>query len=138
MTTVAIWNPTTKAWESPQLSLDGSVTFSGRWPRSGGWDAGCAYAVPMSAPPTDARGCSLLPSPMAQEPGGSIEDYHRRLTEHDGRESGFVPLSMVVQLLPTPTVNDAKAGASITAGRENVKPTTSVGVNLTDVARLLP
>lgn len=37
----------------------------------------------------------LLPTPCAAEPGGSIERYRKWLADHDGRESTFVPLSMV-------------------------------------------
>lgn len=37
----------------------------------------------------------LLPTPCAAEPGGSIERYRKSLADHDGRESTFVPLSMV-------------------------------------------
>lgn len=39
----------------------------------------------------------LLPTPAAQEPGGTAEQYHARLAAHDGRESSFLPLSMAVQ-----------------------------------------
>lgn len=40
---------------------------------------------------------TLLPTPAAQEPGGTAEQYHARLAAHDGRESTFLPLSMAVQ-----------------------------------------
>jgi DNA (cytosine-5)-methyltransferase 1 len=45
---------------------------------------------------------ALLPTPMAQEPGGTLEQYHARLKASDGRDATFAPLSMVAQLLPTP------------------------------------
>ena len=51
---------------------------------------------------------SLLPTPAAQEPGGTLEQYHDRLRKADGREPTFVPLGMLVQLLPTPTRRDWK------------------------------
>lgn len=69
-----------------QLSGDGRST-----PNKLGWAVG-----------------ALLPTPAAQEPGGTLEDYHDRLRAHDGREPTFAPLSMVVQLLPTPTSRDGK------------------------------
>jgi hypothetical protein len=50
----------------------------------------------------------LLPTPATKEPGGTPEQYHARLAAHDGRESHFLPLSMAVQLLPTPTRRDYK------------------------------
>jgi DNA (cytosine-5)-methyltransferase 1 len=40
---------------------------------------------------------ALLPTPAAQEPGGTAEQYHAQLAAHDGRESTFLPLSMAVQ-----------------------------------------
>lgn len=40
---------------------------------------------------------ALLPTPAAQEPGGTAEQYHARLAAHDGREATFLPLSMLVQ-----------------------------------------
>jgi DNA (cytosine-5)-methyltransferase 1 len=53
---------------------------------------------------------TLLPTPAAQEPGGTIEQYHAGLKAHDGRESTFAPLSMAVQLLPTPRATDGTKG----------------------------
>jgi hypothetical protein len=38
----------------------------------------------------------LFPTPCAQEPGGTLEQYRERLRRHDGRESTFTPLSMLV------------------------------------------
>lgn len=52
----------------------------------------------------------LLPTPAAQEPGGTPEQYHHRLRAHDGRDSSFLPLSMAVQLLPTPRAGDGEKG----------------------------
>ena len=39
----------------------------------------------------------LLPTPVAQEPGGTIEQYRARWAKSDGRDSTFLPLSMVAQ-----------------------------------------
>lgn len=41
--------------------------------------------------------CALLPTPAAQEPGGTVEQYHARLAAADGRESTFTPLGMVTR-----------------------------------------
>ena len=65
----------------------------------------------MLLPSPTASVNDLLPTPAAQEPGGTLDDYHARLTAHDGRESTFAPLSMMVQLLPT-TTTDAKASGA--------------------------
>lgn len=66
------------------------------------------------AGPADGGGgaVALLPTPAAQEPGGSAERHHERLRDHDGRDPSFLPLSMAVQLLPTPTTADHKASGS--------------------------
>lgn len=44
----------------------------------------------------------LLPTLMAQEPGGTAEQYRARWLKSDGRDSTFLPLSMAVQELPLP------------------------------------
>jgi DNA (cytosine-5)-methyltransferase 1 len=63
---------------------------------------------------------TLLPTPAAQEPGGTPEQYHSRLRSHDGRDSKFLPLGMAVQLLPTPR---ATRGGSATETTEKLLPT---------------
>ena len=65
---------------------------------------------------------ALLPTPCAQEPGGTVEDYHARLAKADGRESTFVPLGMVAQLLPTPR---ATRGGSSTEMQYELGATTA-------------
>lgn len=52
----------------------------------------------------------LLPTPAAQEPGGTAEQNRQRLRDHDGRDGSFLPLSMAVQLLPTPRATDGTKG----------------------------
>lgn len=61
---------------------------------------------------------TLLPTPTAHEPGGSVEQYRARLAAHDGRESTFTPLSMLAPtLLPTPRTSDTNgAGKHGTGG----------------------
>jgi hypothetical protein len=58
---------------------------------------------------------ALLPTPAAQEPGGALEDYHERLRKVDGREPTFMPLSMLVKMLPTPT-SAAGMGGNLSRG----------------------
>lgn len=94
-------------WVTDQASLfaaSGWEPFSGPWPKSGMTHGGAVYELPTSVPATDASASSsLLPTPAAQEPGGTVEQYHERLRKADGREATFTPLSMLVQtLLPTP------------------------------------
>lgn len=42
----------------------------------------------------------LLPTPAADNPRGTIEQYRERLRRHDKRTSTFVPLSMIGGTLP--------------------------------------
>lgn len=52
---------------------------------------------------------TLLPTPAAAEPGGTVEQYHERLRKTDGREPTFTPLGILVQkMMPTPTSRDWK------------------------------
>lgn len=75
----------------------------------------------------------LLPTPAAQEPGGTPEQYRSRLRDHDGREGSFLPLSMAVQLLPTPTSRDSHnagdPGKTDARMAERGQPLSEVAVN---------
>lgn len=139
----AFYDHDSSCWRTwPAISLWGSEPFSGTWPRSGTTRDGAAFELPTSAPRTAATGCSsspLLPTPAAQEPGGTVEQYHDRLRKADGREPTFTPLSMLVQtLLPTPTVNDSRGGRNMTSGRSDPDSKHHDGMTLTDWCRLLP
>lgn len=94
--------------------------------------SGCCFELPTWELPIDESACSsLLPTPAAQEPGGTLEQYHERLRKADGRAPTFAPLGMLVQLLPTPTTSDAKgpspahAGTTAEAVRDLLLPTPS-------------
>jgi hypothetical protein len=88
----------------------------------------------------------LLPTPSAtysheQDPATFL-DHRERVKEATGNGNGFgLSLGMAIQLLPTPTVGDAKSARNSTAQR-NVLPPTGIhaGDTLTDVLvpRLLP
>lgn len=100
--------------------------------------AGDAFELPTSVPPTGGSGSSsLLPTPAAQEPGGTVERYRERLAAHDGRDSSFVPLGMIGSLLPTPSANDHTGGEGQTRTDRQADGTTG-GPMLRDVAHLLP
>lgn len=79
----------------------------------------------------------LLPTPAAHEPGGTAEQYHARLRAHDGWEPTFLPLSMAVQLLPTPRASAAMANESsdTIAARLETKP---YKARLEEAVALLP
>lgn len=137
------------------------------WPASGMTSAGRAYELPTSAPPTaangssssalratpttsDAKGASpghsgtlaehiaLLPTPAAQEPGGTVEQYRERLRAHDGRESTFTPLSMIVQLLPTPAARDGHGQGTPSRETARRRMFDEGRRNLEDAVALLP
>ncbi len=86
--------------------------FSARWPKRGTWDRGGAYALPTSERPTDESGCSfLLPTPAAQEPGGTPEAHLWRKNRLDGaNRTKPTHLSLAVKMLPTPRAADGSSG----------------------------
>lgn len=69
----AYYDPAESCWKTwPAISLWGSVTYSGTWPKSGMTRGGRAYELPTSAAVTAANGCSsLLPTPTASEARGT-------------------------------------------------------------------
>lgn len=159
----AFYDRDTSSWRMwPAISLWGSETFSGTWPKRGMTHDGAAFELPTSERPTAASACSsllptattgdagtsrtmargnltlqgaivgtrpsdearhLLPTPAAQEPGGTVEQYHERLRKADGREPTFTPLGMLVEsLLPTPTTQDAANTGGASQWERNTPP----------------
>lgn len=98
------YDPDGSCWRTfGAISLWGSEPYSGTWPKRGSMRSGACYEHPTWVPPTaELASSSLLPTPAAQEPGGTVEQYHARLRKADGRNPTFTPLGMLVQLLPTP------------------------------------
>lgn len=95
------------AFELPTLAprIEESASSSLPTPQAVDWKGGMGAQWMFS----DAvREILLLPPPAAQEPGGTVDAYRRRLLEHDGRTSGFTPLGMISALLPTPSGRDHK------------------------------
>lgn len=93
---------------------------------------GLLYERPRSAHPTSERGYSpLLPTPAAQEPGGTPERHLERKNILDGANR-VTPthLSLVIQLLPTPSANDHTGGGS--------EESRDGGPGLRGLAKLLP
>jgi hypothetical protein len=107
------------SWKTYQLSLfedlpDASLT----WPRSGTWDLGAAYELPMSVPLTAGSGSSsspgLLRTPTAQLAvnGGSQHPDKRKAGGH-----GPTLADEVEYLLPTPETGQSPNGHGIRGGR---------------------
>lgn len=63
-------------WKTPQLSLLTDLEkFSGSWPRSGMTLNGSAYRRQPLVPTIFAIGCSLLPTPVADDTGHRKKPY---------------------------------------------------------------
>jgi hypothetical protein len=94
------WNPATQLWETEQADLFSGQQepFSETWPTSGMTRNGQLLPLPTSAPPTAANeSSSLLPTPAA----GNFNDGAVKERLNNGNGMGM-PLSVAVQLLPTP------------------------------------
>jgi len=105
----AQYDPDLSLWRTSQDSLlPDSDSSSVTWPKRGMTVNGCAFELPMSALLTAASDCSsspLLPTPQAFDATGinrSEEARARALTK-----GGCSNLREIVQLLPTPTTDDA-------------------------------
>lgn len=94
----AFYDRDSSCWRTwPAISLWGSETYSGAWPKRGMTRSGAAFELPMPALRIDGSGCSSLPTPRASDANGSG-------THGDGG----MDLRTAVQLLPTPTAQAAK------------------------------
>lgn len=111
----ACFDPDSSSWRTPQLSLlGGLVEFSETWPRAGTTRNGIASPQPPLVPLTSVTGFTswLIPTLDDCKPASRTEVHHMLIYE-----SGInVPdcykrlRSQVAarELIPTPTVNDAK------------------------------
>lgn len=73
----------------------------------------------------------LLPTPAANEPGGTAEQFLERKNRDGHNRTEPSHLSLVVQLLPTPTVQQ---GRNATSGRSNAESQHHDGWTLQDIA----
>ena len=108
------------SWKTSQrFLLGGWVTFSGTWPRSGMMRNGTVYELPTWAPPTVESGCSLWPTPLANDAtGGSVQGYNAET------KAGTPSLARMVRLWPTPSAanpNDSESLETWAARREELK-----------------
>lgn len=109
-TPFAYYDPDESCWKTSQGTFPwDSATYSATWPRSGMTRGGAAFELPTPAPLTDGSACSsLLATPAAQEPGGTVEAHLQRKNRHDGaNRTKPSHLSLqVTQLLPTPAASN--------------------------------
>ena len=138
----AHYDPDSSCWRTSEATFPwGSDEFSETWPKRGSMRNGVCYERQMSAHPTDGHESSLLPTPTANQPGGSAEQMlARKAKMADGLRATVTDLRMVIELLPTPTAGDSKGSRNSTAHRNKIPPT---GIHpddtLTDAAwKLLP
>lgn len=133
----ATYDPDTCCWKTWRQSLPlGNLPEPAvNWPASGTWAAGHAYERQTSAPPTvGTAASSLLPTPAAMNPndGEGLETWQARREREKakGRNgNGFgTPLSIAVQLLPTPRTSDTNGSGAHGDG----------GADLRTVVSLLP
>ena len=118
----ARYDPAMCSWRTAQHSLlEGLDEFSETWPRSGLMRRGECYPLRMSAPRTSVSESGLWPTPVADDTGLRSRKYAQ----------GGTPLSLAVQMIPTPTAGDAKSSGSRNTANSNAHP----GVSLTDWVR---
>jgi hypothetical protein len=113
----AIFDRASSSWRTPQLSLiEGSIGFSGTWPRSGSMRNGRCSERPTSAPPTSARVSSS--SPVYPTPS-AVMSYGTNRGGAAGRVGPERPsLETWARGWGTPTARDWKG-----TGREGQLPT---------------
>lgn len=115
-TPFAYYDPNTRSLRTSQGTLAlGLTECSPTLPRSGSMRNGELFERPTLALPTDESGCSsLLPTPSAmvandgETPRTWLERRERvKVTANNGNGMGM-PLTIAVQLLPTPLSRDYK------------------------------
>src|SRR5690554_4692450 len=97
----AFYDPDGSCWRTwPAISLWGSETFSGTWPKRGSMRSGACFERPTWAPRISGPDCSsLLPTPRTSDTNGP-----------GSHGDGGPDLRTAVGLLPTPTARDWKDG----------------------------
>lgn len=91
--------PTSRDWKGPNQRQDASCLHGALLPTPTASEAtGAGYTDRVNGGGRNLRTeVSLLPTPVPQEPGGTVEQYRARLHAADGRTSTFTPLGMLVE-----------------------------------------
>ncbi len=103
------------------------------WPLSGTASPGGFSALPPLEPAIDVTECSsseLLPTPVAQDAGGTAKQHLHKKNRCDGAARTAIT-SLQVLMLPTPTARDE-------ASTSGSNPAWGHGFPLTNAVRLLP
>lgn len=129
----AFYVPDSSSWRTSQLCLLGGwVEFSATWPRAGMTRNGTSFRLPPLVPRTSASGCSLLPTPTANDaknntlppslrgrdslPGFLLRSQYPTPKASDGERGGRGELLALVrgkktrQMWPTPEASDGSGG----------------------------
>ena len=123
---------------SDATSPSGSTRSSRTLPKRGSMLSGALYEHPTWEPPTAASDCSLLPTPTANQPGGTAEQMlARKAKMPGGARTTVTDLRMVLELLPTPVASDAKAARNATANRRDPDSRHHSGTTLLDAITLM-
>lgn len=104
----AYFDPESSCWRTSQDTLlSDSTGCSVTLPKRGSMRSGWLYERPTWEPRTGALASSaLLPTPAAQEPGGTAEAHLHRKNRLDGaNRTTPTHLAFIEHLLPTPTAN---------------------------------
>lgn len=93
------------SWRTSDATSRSASTRSSRTlPKRGSMLNGALYEHPTWEPPTVESDCSLLPTPTANQPGGTAEQMlARKAKMPGGARTTVTDLRMVLELLPTPT-----------------------------------
>lgn len=110
----ATYDPDSSCWRTsqPSLLLENLPEQSVIWPRSGMWDRGAAYPLPLSGQRTSANeSSSLLPTPTATSYGNN---------QSPSAGAAVRPsLDTLAKLFPTPRASDTTgAGVHGTGGMD--------------------
>ena len=116
-------------WRTSQVSLlpDSELSWP-IWPRQGMTVGGVAFELPMLVPRIGGSGCSLLPTPGANDSTGA--EGETRLLRRVGSRTGGPALRDLPRLLPTPVVTDSYGSRRSTARTEDW--VSHPGTSLTD------
>ena len=112
---LANWDHASSSWRtSERCFLEGWMSFSERWPRSGMMRNGIAYQLPTLVHLTDGTESGLWPTPdTAQGRDPKPESIECRGSSLYSKKTGAkvqLRLSNAVKLWPTPTARDWKGG----------------------------
>ncbi len=134
----AYFDRDTSSWKTSGLFLFEELTaYSGTWPKRGTMRSGSVFALPTSARPTDASGCSSWPTPVANDDNKSPEAHlamKRRMK--GGPRNTITSLTVMMKSLwPTPNKMDGERGAE---SRETKAARGSGGVNLIEAVTNWP